>query len=724
MQRTRERQKALNNANDSIDSFDISSKVTKTYDLKSEKISNFQNQNNIMSEIESTSKVSDSSKLLIDNLINISPNKKRVPLSQRLSSIARSYDCEDSENIDYIDSESNDLTDRKPFINKERIKSLNTLSIISESSHSLTDSPTKKSLNERLGQIARSYYPSNDFDIYDNNKVEESIESVTDVKSDLNDNKSSSESPLKKRILLSDTKLDNKLTEVKINSNERKSPLNDSPVKKRIFLSEKTTDFGNEKNDNQKIDFKRSESLASTSMNSNKISLNSLPVKKQFEPINENASKNESKESFTANKSNKLIFNSNAREREVINTSTNVSAVRKQFEPKEKTPKPETLSLRAKTDLFEKAILAENEAKSKQYIRKRMAPQFKANETQNINTFPTNKTIKSNSLSIDESLIKRQKSSEKLSPSKLNVSNNILMKRQLLEQRLFGSETTTATSVMKDVENRKKELEILKLPFKQRETLGEDSTKSEEFVNIIEEKEENFETDDNINDSKDIKIDNETAHQTVCEAFEEIENYSYSQSEQSSTENINEEIQPQKSYISLETDWNFNRRLSESPTKKNRLYPELFTLEESDEMHSKSSLIGSPPPEKPPRAYEQTACPTTPLRTISFYRREQSKNTTPSIQTIVYKDKDLEIKNEIQTENRNRQIQERIDQLREEIEQHNRIAGQASQALNLCLEVNEFKGSTEQVEAERLLLVSGQCFIHIISLLKSINFLN
>jgi hypothetical protein len=270
---------------------------------------------------------------------------------------------------------------------------------------------------------------------------------------------------------------------------------------------------------------------------------------------------------------------------------------------------------------------------------------------------------------------------------------------------------------MKDVENRKKELEILKLPFKQRETLGEASTKSEEFVNIIEEKEENYESDDSINDSKDVKIDNETAHQTVCEAFEEIENY-YSQSEQSSVENINEEIQPQKSYTSLETDWNLNQRLSESPTKKNRLYPELFTLEESDEMHSKGLLTRTPPPEKPPRVYEQSACPTTPLRTISFYRREQSKNTTPSIQTIVYKDKDLEIKDEIQTENRNRQIQDRIDQLREEIEQHNRIAGQASQALNLCLEVNEFKGSTEQVEAERLLLVSGQCFIYIISLLK------
>lgn len=52
------------------------------------------------------------------------------------------------------------------------------------------------------------------------------------------------------------------------------------------------------------------------------------------------------------------------------------------------------------------------------------------------------------------------------------------------------------------------------------------------------------------------------------------------------------------------------------------------------------------------------------------------------------------------------QLEDRIAELAAEIRKQELIIAQTSQALNLCTSTVEFAGSTEQVEAERVLLLA------------------
>lgn len=59
------------------------------------------------------------------------------------------------------------------------------------------------------------------------------------------------------------------------------------------------------------------------------------------------------------------------------------------------------------------------------------------------------------------------------------------------------------------------------------------------------------------------------------------------------------------------------------------------------------------------------------------------------------------------------EVQAKIRALEEEVNKQQNIIAQTSQALNLCSSTPEFSGSTEQVEAERVLLVASKTFFFV-----------
>ncbi|CAG2175317.1 unnamed protein product, partial [Oppiella nova] len=674
IQRTRERQKLLNNESD--DQFlDLSANDTNILDTNDTNCLNILNdsQSNVDLNESLPKAANTSTERLVEKLTELSPNRRRVSLNQRLNSIARSYHSEDAENMCYIDEEEDNERSAAPVRSPTKT--------MRQSVNTVTESPPKKRLhlNERLNQIARCY--DDDDEVF-------SPKEVTKTVSDTNRNKTPSKiakvSP-KKPMVEMVTKSENKWDSI-----GSKSPVKGSPLKRasneRKIVSE------------------------SPAINESKVTP-IVPSVKQIvsNNISEKLLHLGFQKTTTGNvcSPQKLIYNSNDNKREtpVVNGSTSVSAVRKQFEEKPKTQTPETLSLKGKRDLFEKAIEAENEAKSKQYSRKRNAPVVTPKafvSASNVRVSPK-KPMVTKTPSGTQSVAPKQKSSEKLEITP-NVSNNIHIRKQLLEERLFGSETTTANAYKKELENRHKELELLKRPMKVSK-----AEEPKECPPIVDEIYEETEVQDN-----ESVVDDETAHQTVCDAFQEIEEYS---NEQSDDDN-NYDINSQKSESKLISDKNVDIEY-ESPTKKNRLYPQLD--DELNELYpqfrTSEPLDESSPPAKPPRVYEestQSTSESTPLRTISFYRREQSlktsTNTTPSVGTVGVglKDKVNEKYNNLDVTERNRKIKKQIDRLKQEVEEQNRIAGQASQALNLCLETQEFKGSIEHVEAEKVLLVCGQ----------------
>ncbi|KRT82400.1 Pleckstrin homology domain containing protein [Oryctes borbonicus] len=106
--------------------------------------------------------------------------------------------------------------------------------------------------------------------------------------------------------------------------------------------------------------------------------------------------------------------------------------------------------------------------------------------------------------------------------------------------------------------------------------------------------------------------------------------------------------------------------------------------------------------------------------TVSFYRRQQTPVKTPirqiSRQPLI--DEQLEEDN---TSTENEIVANKIQELMEEINKQQMVIAQTSQALNLCNSTLEFMGSTEQVEAEKLLLLAThrrQACLHEIQRLK------
>lgn len=52
-------------------------------------------------------------------------------------------------------------------------------------------------------------------------------------------------------------------------------------------------------------------------------------------------------------------------------------------------------------------------------------------------------------------------------------------------------------------------------------------------------------------------------------------------------------------------------------------------------------------------------------------------------------------------------VERKIKEMKEEVHKQQNIISQTSRALNLCSSTPEFSGSTEQVEAERVLLLAS-----------------
>ena len=92
--------------------------------------------------------------------------------------------------------------------------------------------------------------------------------------------------------------------------------------------------------------------------------------------------------------------------------------------------------------------------------------------------------------------------------------------------------------------------------------------------------------------------------------------------------------------------------------------------------------------------------------TVSFYRKQQTQTSTTPIRQISRQP----LVEETPENNPEEEelIQKKINVLKIEIAKQELIISQTSQALNLCNSTLEFMGSTEQVEAERVLLLASK----------------
>ncbi|CAH0551583.1 unnamed protein product [Brassicogethes aeneus] len=106
--------------------------------------------------------------------------------------------------------------------------------------------------------------------------------------------------------------------------------------------------------------------------------------------------------------------------------------------------------------------------------------------------------------------------------------------------------------------------------------------------------------------------------------------------------------------------------------------------------------------------------------TVSFYRKQQTQqNKTPvrqvTRQALIEEDVEKTDKKQL------KEVEKKIKELNDEVNKQQMIISQTSQALNLCNCTPEFSGSTEQVEAEKVLLVAThrrQACLHEIQRMK------
>ncbi|XP_031344694.1 anillin isoform X2 [Photinus pyralis] len=91
--------------------------------------------------------------------------------------------------------------------------------------------------------------------------------------------------------------------------------------------------------------------------------------------------------------------------------------------------------------------------------------------------------------------------------------------------------------------------------------------------------------------------------------------------------------------------------------------------------------------------------------TVSFYRKQQIQGSkTPVRQVIKYPA--IQENSDSSSKEEDVEVQSKICSLVEEVTKQQTIISQTSQALNLCYSTPEFTGSTEQVEAEKVLLLA------------------
>ncbi|XP_026272727.1 anillin isoform X2 [Frankliniella occidentalis] len=131
------------------------------------------------------------------------------------------------------------------------------------------------------------------------------------------------------------------------------------------------------------------------------------------------------------------------------------------------------------------------------------------------------------------------------------------------------------------------------------------------------------------------------------------------------------------------------------------------TLERKSPRRASTKYRAPPPPVTPSTTSEEQQLPL--MHTVSFYRKQQ--NMTPrtpakQVQTQGSPEKCLGSRKEDNKEHERNLVEVRVRNLLDEVSRQQTVISQASQALNLCNATVEFSGSAEQVEGERLLLLS------------------
>lgn len=332
----------------------------------------------------------------------------------------------------------------------------------------------------------------------------------------------------------------------------------------------------------------------------------------------------------------------------LIQKKNSVSDLKKIFEAKAEEANatvvekaPELLSLREKRRLFEKEIVAQNEARSKQYNKYKSAPLKRIADWQQ--------------KQVEEPVVKRQ-------PSKIEI---VASKVEPIEEE---------KEVLKEEVAEKEESVV-------EETPAEDEM--EEEVVAIEE-----------------SVDEDSAQESVGKAFETIDNLNedeitFSELEKSHKSNMT---------VSLEMD----RELSDGAIHRSSTKVDLGQND-------------SIPPEKPARLYLDSEPPVDepPIRTISFYRREQKmRKEAEQCHEYIGNDDDAQVihlqqnvaSNEVAEIDVNEfkdSCEKKIDNFQVDISEHNRISMQARHALSMSLMVPDLQYSPARIEAERLLLISG-----------------
>lgn len=94
--------------------------------------------------------------------------------------------------------------------------------------------------------------------------------------------------------------------------------------------------------------------------------------------------------------------------------------------------------------------------------------------------------------------------------------------------------------------------------------------------------------------------------------------------------------------------------------------------------------------------------------TVSFYRKQQAQGSRTPVRQITRQPILTEESPMKQETDNSLEVSEKIQDLMNTVSKQQTVISQASQALNLCCSTIEFSGSSEQVEAERLLLVATQ----------------